>query len=245
MKQNFLMIIFSVLISSVASAQIKFNSITNEAVANSNLSYQFELVDENTSQPINEKNLVETHTKILHFIVYDASLNEFNHVHPNFTGTEWSVELNLPVNGNYTLWAQGETADGTEFSVSRNLIIYNGAPEWPVMNLVDNRVGIDGNTKLELTSKNIKAGQMVMLDFNVSHIDGSLPNMSPYLGAFAHVIAIKLGGNELIHVHPMEGKFLNSGILHSVFPESGEYRLWIQFIDNGELKTFSLSVDVN
>ena len=37
----------------------------------------------------------------------------------------------------------------------------------------------------------------------------------------------------------------NTGMLHATFPAAGDYRLWIQLMDRGELKTVPLSVTVS
>lgn len=225
-------------------AGVQIESTQSNVSASEKLSYSFNLVDDKTTNSISDKDLIETHTKILHLVVYDASLNEFNHVHPEFNGTSWNVELNLPVSGSYIVWAQGKTLNGKEFSVSRSLFVENGEPEIAVASLGDVRVGTDGTTQVELANTKLKAGKMAMIDFIVTRTDGSVPSLSPYLGAFAHVIATQLNGNDLIHVHPMEGNDANMGMLHATFPLAGEYRLWIQFVDNGVLKTIPLSVVV-
>lgn len=234
----------SLLICGSVSATIQIETIQNKVSASEQISYTFNLIDDKTTKSISDKDLVETHTKILHLVVYDASLNQFNHVHPQFNGTSWSVGLNLLVNGSYKVWVQGKTVNGKEFSVSRSLIIEGGEDEIPVASLGDVRTGTDGTTQVELASTKLKAGKMAMIDFTVSRTDGTIPSLSPYLGAFAHVIATQLNGNDLIHVHPMEGDSANTGMLHATFPLTGEYRLWIQFIDDGVLKTIPLSVVV-
>ena len=225
-------------------AGVQIESTQSNVSASEKLSYSFNLVDDKTTNSISDKDLIETHTKILHLVVYDASLNEFNHVHPEFNGASWDVELNLLVSGSYIVWAQGKTLNGKEFSVSRSLFVENGEPEIAVASLGDVRVGTDGTTQVELANTKLKAGKMAMIDFIVTRTDGSVPSLSPYLGAFAHVIATQLNGNDLIHVHPMEGNDANMGMLHATFPLAGEYRLWIQFVDNGVLKTIPLSVVV-
>lgn len=225
-------------------AGVQIESTQSNVPASEKLSYSFNLVDDKTTNSISDKDLIETHTKILHLVVYDASLNEFNHVHPEFNGASWDVELNLLVSGSYIVWAQGKTLNGKEFSVSRSLFVENGEPEIAVASLGDVRVGTDGTTQVELANTKLKAGKMAMIDFMVTRTDGSVPSLSPYLGAFAHVIATQLNGNDLIHVHPMEGNDANMGMLHATFPLAGEYRLWIQFVDNGVLKTIPLSVVV-
>lgn len=227
-----------------AFAEVQIETSQTMLSASENLIFSFQLVDDKTSKPISEVDLIETHTKILHLVVYDASLNEFNHVHPEFNGTSWTVELNLPVNGAYKVWAQGKTLKGNEFSVSKSIVVVNGENEIPVSSLGDIRFGTDGATQVELSNISLKAGKMAMIDFMVTRTDGTVPNLSPYLGAFAHVIATQLNGGDLIHVHPMEGNGPNMGMLHATFPTAGEYRLWIQFVDDGVLKTIPLSVVV-
>lgn len=243
MNQIFFTIVFVFAWTFQALAAVKIESTQSVVVASETVPYAFQLIDNKTSQAVTDKNLVETHTKILHLVVYDKSLNEFNHVHPEFDGSMWRVNLNLPVNGSYRVWAQGETTEGEEFSVERSLSVENGVAELAVLPLGDVRKGTDGLTQVELDSTPVKAGKMVMIDFTVTRTDGSVAMLSPYLGAFAHVIATPLDGSELIHVHPMEAG-PTSGMLHATFPTRGDYRLWIQFIDGVELKTIPLSVVV-
>ena len=231
------------LICGSAFAGVQIQSSQNIVSASEKISYTFALIDDKTKALISDKDLMETHTKILHLVVYDASLNQFNHVHPTYSGN-WNVELNLPVNGSYKVWAQGKTLDGNEFSVNISLVVENGFAEIPVAPLGDERVGTDGTTQVELANTKLLAGNMTMIDFMVTRTDGSTPNLSSYLGAFAHVIATQLNGNDLIHVHPMEGDQPNMGKLHATFPLAGEYRLWVQFIDDGVLKIIPLSVVV-
>lgn len=206
--------------------------------------FKFELFDEEAKKTIGDQDLVDNHTKKLHFIAYDASLNEFNHVHPTFNGKSWETELTLPVNGNYFLWAQGQLQDGTEFSAVVRTQIQGGKPEIPVIPLGDHRKASNNGTIIELANSKVKAGKMVMLNFKISRDDGQPPEITPYLGAFAHVIAVSPDGDELTHVHPMEGNTPNTGMLHSTFPTDGDYRIWIQLVDKGELKTIPLSISV-
>ena len=208
------------------------------------IQYSFQLFDDQSNKVVGEKDLVISNTKLLHFVAYDESLHEFNHVHPTFDGKIWTVELNLPVNGNYFLWAQGTLLDQTEFSSSIRAQVMGGSAALPVLALGDHRIGEDHNTVLTLSKQDIHAGQLTMLDFIVSRNDGQEPILSPYLGALAHLIAVSPDGDELIHVHPMAGSTPNSGMIHANFPGEGDYRIWIQLVDHGVLKTIPLSVSV-
>ena len=207
--------------------------------------YQFQIFDDQTQKVLSDKDLLESHTKIMHFIAYESSRNEFNHVHPAFDGKIWSVDLNLLANGNYFFWAQGQLIDGTEFSTFAKAQIINGKSEIPVAPLLDIRKATDRLTTIELDKSKLKAGKMAMIKFKITREDGQTPEITPYLGAMAHVIAVSPDGDELTHVHPMEGSTANTGVFHATFPTEGDYRIWVQFNDKGELKTIPLSVIVS
>lgn len=145
--------------------------------------YSFDLIDTNTGKPVSNSMLAIDMEKNLHMIVYDPSLKEFQHVHPEFDGKTWKVQMNFTVNGHYWVWAQGKLKKG------------------------------------------------------------SVEFLTPYLGAFAHVVAVPSAGDSLQHVHAMDISS-DEGMLHTTFPAAGEYRLWIQFVDGGTLKVIPLSVVV-
>ena len=60
------------------------------------------------------------------------------------------------------------------------------------------------------------------------------------------MVGVISDGDALIHVHPMDmGDDDPSKIMvHFAFPAAGMYRLWVQFIDHGDLKTVPLAVKV-
>ena len=124
-------------------------------------------------------------------------------------------------------------------------MVLNGLPENPLTPLTDIRTGTAGQTIFELSKTKLKAGKMVMLTFKITRSDGATPVITPYLGALAHVIATPTSGDDLIHVHPMDGSEPNTGMLHATFPKEGAYRLWVQFIEHDELKIIPLSVIVS
>ncbi len=225
------------------------NRVSIEPEAQENLkagtiNYSFQLFDTVKNKVLLPSDLAETNTKILHFIVYDSALIEFNHVHPVAKADVWSVQLNLPRNGTYFLWAQGQLKDGTEFSTFNKAIVEGGTVENRPMRIGDHRKGSDQHTVVEIDQTAIHAGKMAMLSFKVSRDDGQVPVMAPYLGALAHLIAVSPDGDELIHVHPVAGSSPNSGMIHTTFPAEGDYRIWIQFIDRNVLKTIPVSISV-
>lgn len=209
------------------------------------ISYEFNLIDEKNDAVITESDLAIQHEKILHMFVYDPALKEFQHVHPVYNGSSFVVDLDFSVNGNYYIYAQGLLKKGSlEFIAPIRLKVTNGKPENAVQTLGNIFKGESDNSVVELTTKEIRAGQMVMPVLTFSRKDGSYPEITPWLGAKAHVVATQLNGNNLLHVHPMDMSNPFQLMIHTTFPKVGEYRLWIQFIDGGILKTIPLSVKV-
>lgn len=206
--------------------------------------FSFQLYNEQTKKNIAEKDLVKTHTKVLHFIAYDASRNEFNHVHPVYKDKNWIAELEFPTNGKYFFWAQGQLKNKIDISTFVNVQIAEGKPENPIIPLGDRRKATFQSTTLEFENTPLSTAGMVMLNYKISRSDGKPSHISPYLGALAHVIAVSPDGNELIHVHPMDGSAPNTGMLHATFPTAGDYRVWVQMNDYDELKTIPLSLTV-
>lgn len=209
------------------------------------VTYTFEMVDNKLRTVVGEQDLDITHEKKLHLFVFDEALKEFQHVHPAFEGGKWTLPLQFKVNGKYWIWAQGQLHDGgEEFAASARLEIVGGQPANSPAELGNQRSGADGISLLSLSNETLHAGQMAMLDLKFSRADGSSPQITPWLGAPAHVVAVSSDGDSLSHVHPMDHGVRNQLMLHVIFAAAGDYRLWVQFIDGGLLRTVPLSLTV-
>jgi len=233
------------LVSAFARAEVRLKPTLASASAGT-VTYQFDLYNTDTAKNLSDSDLAVDMEKKLHLIVYDPALKEFQHLHPEFDGKVWHVQANFAVDGEYWVWAQGKVkTTKKEFAAPARLTVSGGTDAWPAPpTLGDIRMGNSGTSTVQLGSDQIYAGQMVMLDIAFGRNDGSQPSLSPYLGAFAHVVAVSNDGATLEHVHPMDlGD--NMGMLHATFPSAGDYRLWIQFIDGGELKVIPLAITVH
>lgn len=202
----------------------------------------------NKSKPLRESDLETLHEKKLHVIVYDASLNEFFHAHPQEKDGLWTTDpIDFKHNGTYFFWVEGKpTGASTEFNKSIKLNVVGGKPAFEVgKNLKAVTSASSGNSvvKLKLADA-LVAKQEVMPVLEFSRSDRSSLQMTPYLGALAHVIVVPLAGDKLIHVHPMAGTQPNELMIHTTFPAKGDYRIWVQFIDGGQLKVVPLAVQV-
>jgi len=173
-------------------------------------------------------------------------LKEFRHEHPTFNAGLWSVETNLSVNGKYWIWAQGKIlADGEEFAAEERFKVQNGTKENPTPPVLgDVRKGTDGTSQIELANTVLKAKKMAMPNLTFTRTDTTSLKLEDYLGQPAHMIIVNSKGDELLHVHPMTTSKPEVMMLHTTFPAAGDYRVWVQFIDDGSLKTIPLSVTV-
>ncbi len=183
--------------------------------------------------------------KVLHLFLFDPALIEFRHLHPAFNGTRWIVDTDLSVNGNYWVWAEGKlVSNQSDFFASARQVIQGGSPDHPILQLEEVRTGNSSGSIATLSEGRIRAKQMTMLTLTLSRQDGFQPQLSDYLGNKAHIVAVPADGSNLIHMHPMGASVPNQMTIHAEFPNSGKYRIWIQFIDEGSLKVVPLAVSV-
>lgn len=210
------------------------------------ISISFQMIDLKKKTLVSEQDLDVSHEKKLHFFVYEPALVEFRHLHPEYLNSTWQTEVDLSVNGNYWLWAQGVLAiDKAEFASSVQLDVIDGKPANPTPpKLGDVRTGVDGISRITLSKEKLKAKKMAMLTLTFSRTNGTQPVLTPYLGELAHAVTVLEDGDTLIHTHPMSTGSPTSLMLHMTFHEVGDYRIWVQFIDDKILKTVPLSVSV-
>jgi hypothetical protein len=99
------------------------------------------------------------------------------------------------------------------------------------------------------------------LQFDLTDATSGEPiaDLEPYLGAWAHVLAVDQNNTALVHIHPMDST--SSGAVHvhtsvdgqsspnavhvmTSFPHVGLYKLWFQFQRNGEVITVPFVIKV-
>lgn len=210
------------------------------------ITYQFELVDTKLRTVVGPADLNIVHERQIHVFIFDTALQDYHHLHPEFRNGVWESTLNLDKNGKYQVFVQGELkADTEEFTSLSTFTVINGQTSNPLPPRLGSILkGTDGAATVALTGT-AKAGKMAMLYLNFSRNDGQAPLIENFLGARAHVVATPSDADSLLHVHPMDSNTVNQLMIHVTFPAKGEYRLWIQFQDRGELKTIPLSLKID
>lgn len=199
-----------------------------------------------SGKSITVEDLLVVHTKRLHLLVIDPSLQDYQHVHPEPTGRagEWSFEFTPKFGGTYRIFA-----DFTPVATNRGLyanteIAVSGAaaPENRPANLTV--IELDG-FRFELAPTTpIRAGKPVDLTFAVSRPDGAAVPMQPVMGAFAHLVAFDQSRSGFAHLHPAEADPTRAPDAHRpmlhfkiTIPAAGRYVIWAQ-VNLGGRETF-------
>jgi cytochrome oxidase Cu insertion factor (SCO1/SenC/PrrC family) len=200
--------------------------------------------DRSPQDPI--RSYVTDMTKLLHLIVVSDDLLDFQHVHP-VLGPDGHFRLAIAFSRPvlYHIYADATPQDHSHAVFRFDAAIGNTkAAKQPT--------GVSGDTAsvgpytVRLSEVRVPARQDVPLLVAVQR--GGLPAMDlrPYLGAYAHIVAIGIPDLSYMHAHPSTGSMTMGNMaaapaladtamvpatmtVHLNFPRSGLYRIWVQF----------------
>jgi hypothetical protein len=185
------------------------------------------------------EDLLIAHTKLLHLLIVDPTLADYQHVHPDGAGKrgEWSFAFTPRLGGVYRVFADfTPAATGRGLYASADLTV----PRAPASDRGTNALPGLPETKgyrfsLVPATPVIQAGRPTDLKFNVVRDDGGVVPLEPVMGAFAHLVAFDEARSGFAHLHPMETDLsqrpdatrpsLNFKI---TIPRAGNYVIWSQ-----------------
>ncbi|MET9922522.1 hypothetical protein ABZZ04_36470 [Streptomyces sp. NPDC006435] len=189
---------------------------------------------------------VPEHEKELHFIAVRRDTSGFQHVHPVRDGKgTWSVELTLEP-GDWRFFTDIHPAghDGTmtlgiDVAVAG---VYDPRPlpgATGVAQIGEYTVALDGR---------LLPGEASELTLTVSRNNHPVTDLQPYLAAYGHLVALRVGDLGYLHVHP-EGE-PGDGVtapgpeiaFMAVAPSAGTYRLYLDFQHDGVVRTAEFTV---
>jgi hypothetical protein len=185
------------------------------------------------------------HAKEMHLIVVRNDLTGFQHLHPEMAadGT-WSTPLTLDEAGTYRVFADFSTGGESE-TLTADVTVSGGAVAVPLPPESNRATAGDGYA-VELAAGAAQAGSESELGFSVTR-DGEPVEVEPYLGADGHLVALRQDDLAYLHVHPVTDDGHGSSGGHggsaeairfmTEFPTAGNYRLFLQFRDEGEVRT--------
>lgn len=199
------------------------------------------------------KEYVKELGELMHVYVVREDLTQYQHLHPELDAKsgEWSIRLTVAEPGPYRVVTEFEALKpdgnldarklGDEFTVKGGK--YEPAPWKPTFG----STAVDGY-QLALEGEPAVGGEDLKL--KITREDEDVTALQPYLESFAHITGFREGDLKAVHVHPSEepeGPEATGGpelTLAQVFHEPGEYRLFVQFQTDNQVRVAPLDVQV-
>ena len=206
--------------------------------------------------PLGPNEVALSHTKKIHLLAIDPSLDDYQHLHPQpdvtFPGV-WNFALTPAKAGQYRVFldfiplrSPRRVLLSTGFEVAGESVVSS-----PKHSNIALREGYSFSAKS--TTGSLMAGQESVLRLEVLAPTGQSAVLQPVMGAFAHLVAFDVQRRGFAHLHPkenlnpVEGRQTHSAPLSFGFrpPVPGHYRLWAQVrIGDKEIfAPFDLKVD--
>ena len=205
----------------------------------------FEVIQPDSGSRQSEFEIV--HEKLFHLFWVSHDLEVFRHEHP-VLGDDgiFRIETVFDRPGVYRLMGDFYPSGGTPQMVPMTLTTagFEEPLETLAPSLAADRLPKRGrNIKVSLRTDPPKplAGLLTLLFFELNTARG----LQKYLGAWAHMLAVKDDLVTLIHGHPRiadGGKLIQMNV---IFPEPGMYRVWVQVQRKGKVSTLPFTVDVS
>lgn len=182
------------------------------------------------------------HERELHFIVVRRDLTGYQHLHPTRAadGT-WSVPLRLPTAGVYKAFADFQPVGATMPLTLATDLFAGGDFQPTALPAASPIASVDGYTVTLAGALN--AGQESDLTFSIDRAGRPVTDLQPYLGAYGHLVALRVGDLAYSHVHPQGSP--DDGTtppgpqvsFHAELPIAGAYRLFLDFRAGGTVHT--------
>ena len=191
-----------------------------------------------SGKPVAPEDLIVAHTRKLHLLIVDPTLNDYQHVHPEpgRRAGEWMFTLTPQRAGTYRVFA-----DFTPAATQRGLY---ASADFTVPGTVATVVREPNTTaqvsrfNFELvTPPSFQAGKVADLKFRIeSQGRDKVPvPLQPVMGAFAHLVAFDEARSGFAHLHPNETDLsqppdaLRPELNFKVtIPAPGRYVIWAQ-----------------
>ncbi|MFT4186968.1 MAG: hypothetical protein QM621_00125 [Aeromicrobium sp.] len=184
-------------------------------------------------EPVTEYD--EVHEKELHFIAVRRDTTGFQHVHPERAadGT-WTTDLDLTP-GDWRLFADFQPAGhGHGMTLGVDAAVAGSYTPQPIP--ADTRTAeVDGYTVT--LDGDLVAGQSGELTLTVEKDGEEVTDLEQYLGAYGHLVALRVGDLGYLHVHPEDGDAGPQIAFAATAPSVGVYRLFLDFQHDGVVRT--------
>ena len=176
----------------------------------------------------------------LHLILVRRDLSGYLHLHPERIGERFVADVTLAEPGVWRAYADFEL-DGEKIVLGRDLVVPGAFAPRPLAAPDD--VAEVGGYRIALAVGDLRAGAEATLTFRLAR-DGEPVVPEPYLGASGHLVAVREDDLAYLHVHPVESTAGSTVAFDSELAEPGRYALFLQFQDEGAVRTARFAVEV-
>lgn len=178
--------------------------------------------------------IAKTHTKKVHLLLIDTSLEDYHHIHPEPVGAsgQWTFHFTPKKTGTYYAFAQLVPARTKKHIVASNTIEVPGTSAQPTPQTVQTTHVAGYTFHLELSPKRPTTRQMHDVHLTITGDKGEPVHLEPLMGAYAHMIAFDESLSGIAHLHPIpNGRETEDTpqvdfVLNTAKP--GYYRVWAQ-----------------
>ncbi len=187
------------------------------------------------------------HEKLFHLFWVSHDLEVFRHEHPTLGDDGiFRIEAALDQPGVYRLMGDFYPAGGTPQMIPMTLTTagFEEPLETLAPSLTADREPKRGrNVKVSLRTDppDPVAGLLTLLFFELNTARG----LQKYLGAWAHMLAVKDDLITMMHGHPSIADGGKQIQMNVIFPEPGMYRVWVQVRRKGKVSTLPFTVEVS
>lgn len=189
-------------------------------------------------KPIAPVDLLVAHTRKLHLMAVDPTLQDYHHIHPEpgISPGDWVASFAPRRSGTYRIFA-----DFTPTATARGLYAsVDLAVTGTDLATTPSAGSDDYRFDLNFADEVLRARQPLNMTLGITHVDGDVVHFGEVMGAFAHLVAFDIERSGFAHLHPRETDLTQSldarnPELHFqvTIPEPGDYLIWAQLVLNG------------
>jgi hypothetical protein len=209
-----------------------------------------------SGKAIAPEDLLVAHTRLLHLLITDPTLTDYQHVHPEPARTpgDWTFEFTPRRSGEYRIFADfTPAATGRGLYANADLVVRGNSA--PLAAPAHSWNAEDGDVRFHLRpgTEPVRVNQPVDLAFAIASVAaGKDVPLEPVMGAFAHLVAFDVGRSGFAHLHPTETDLSRPpDARHPVlnfkitFPRPGTYVIWAQVKIAGQERFVPFWFDVS
>jgi hypothetical protein len=160
-------------------------------------------IQDKQAKPVDVSQFEAVHTRPVHLLVIEPSLNDYHHEHPVQKATgQYAFNFTPQTACSYRTWVDVQLKGSHQQYIPVDL---KGAEECdgPIDKTVNLEASSQGyDFKLELEG-DLKAGEAVFANMNITKDGQPVDFLEPVMGAFAHMVGFYEDYESIAHIHPM------------------------------------------